>query len=676
MAIEKSPDSLPAGWIRESKERPNGRTDWLYINLKTGEKCRSKIEVSRHTKSGNLCSDMPRPNRRFSRDNKKQLVVQMEDLPEWLPTGWSMETKTRGSGTTAGKTYKCYISSTGSKFYSKGEVFRYLENGKIRGHTSEPNKRDAAIHCHLSELKKIDTATHCHSSKPNKRDPAMHCLTSEQKKRDAAMHCPTSEPNKSGVAMHSTKSASKVVVEKHTEEGLPPGWIKEVKVTKVAGRTRKDPYYIDPVTGYEFRSKKDVFRYLESGDLGKCAIRPKKRQISDMESIDGEVSAPTAAKTHKIAGNATRRCLFTGQSSISSKVVDDELVLESSSVVEKCLSLPFCSLDGETSQMISDHQEFEGINNVEGKMALAEAGFISAPAAEVFQDRQPLEKLRSAEGENSKLTSAAQEAGGLENTVDKIVCGKKGIVSSPEERHSSEKPRDADGESAELIGEALEYGGLENMEEKMLCAEKIPISAPAEAVSPEKHPSKKLHSADGNSSEPVSIAQHESEGLENMEHEIVRAENGLISAPSAEVSPEKQPSGKSLGKRKSTAQLRTISTQDGKKTLLPRRASKRLAGLEAELAPDLDMSERALRMVGRQSVNVEENPASVVNPSSHNHQASKEVDPPLEAAAEVVTTPLTSRGSVVLLDENASKEGEKPTHDKVAPEEPNRKFDR
>ncbi|XP_042506528.1 methyl-CpG-binding domain-containing protein 13 isoform X2 [Macadamia integrifolia] len=773
----------------------------------------------------------------------------MEDSPEWLPTGWSMVTKTRKSGMTAGRTYKCYISSTGSKFYSKEEVFRYLKNGKIQSHTSEPNKRDTATHCHSAEPNKIDTATHCHSSKPKKRDAAVHCPTSEQNKRDAAVH--------------STKSASKVVVEKHTAEGLPPGWIKEIKVTQMAGRTRKDPYYIDPVTGYEFRSLKDVFRYLESGDLGKCATKPKKRQISDMESIDTEISPPTAAKTHKIAGNATRRCLFTGRSSILSKaVVEDELVLESSSVVEKCLSLPFFAVDGETSRTISDHQEFEGIKNVEGKMVVAESMSISASGAGVSQDTQLLEKFHSVEGKNSKLISAAQKSGGLENTEEKIFCAEKGLVSSSEangfaekrssekphdadgestvlisealesaglenmeekmisaekspilvpaadikqpseklhsadekssepvsiaqqeseglenmehkianaenglisapsavvspdkqplgkslgkrktraqlrtistqdgkelplprraskriaglqaelapdlentvekiicakkclvsppeadviaEKHSSEKPHDADGESTELISEALESGGLENMEEKMLCAEKGRISAPAADASPEKQPSEKLHSADGKSFEPVSIAQQESEALENMEHKIVNAGNGLISAPSAEVSPEKQPSGSSLGKRKTRAQLRTISTQDGKELPLPRRASKRLAGVEVELTPDLGISERALRMVAKHSVNLEANPAIGVSPNSYNHQAPKEANP-LDAAGEVVTTdPLDTAGEVLttphasLLNENASKVGENPNQDEAAPEEPAGKFE-
>ena len=40
-------------------------------------------------------------------------------------------------------------------------------------------------------------------------------------------------------------------------------------------------YYIDPVSGYAFRSLKDVDRYLESGEIGRNAFKPK--DSSDME---------------------------------------------------------------------------------------------------------------------------------------------------------------------------------------------------------------------------------------------------------------------------------------------------------------------------------------------------------------------------------------------------------
>ncbi|XBI44290.1 hypothetical protein VPH35_108941 [Triticum aestivum] len=40
-------------------------------------------------------------------------------------------------------------------------------------------------------------------------------------------------------------------------------------------------YITNPVSGYEFRSLKDVQRYIESGDTSKCNVRPKKRTAQD-----------------------------------------------------------------------------------------------------------------------------------------------------------------------------------------------------------------------------------------------------------------------------------------------------------------------------------------------------------------------------------------------------------
>ena len=44
-------------------------------------------------------------------------------------------------------------------------------------------------------------------------------------------------------------------------------------------------FYKDPVSGYVFRSKKDVLRYLASGNLGSCAFRPSRRQIQDEDKL-------------------------------------------------------------------------------------------------------------------------------------------------------------------------------------------------------------------------------------------------------------------------------------------------------------------------------------------------------------------------------------------------------
>lgn len=91
----------------------------------------------------------------------------------------------------------------------------------------------------------------------------------------------------------------KVKVEKAAAEGLPPGWIKEVKMTKKFGKVRRDAFYVDPASGYVFRSMKDALRYVETGVLGKLAFKPKDTDETDEDMHDGE--SPTEAKKQKVA---------------------------------------------------------------------------------------------------------------------------------------------------------------------------------------------------------------------------------------------------------------------------------------------------------------------------------------------------------------------------------------
>ncbi|XP_051201021.1 uncharacterized protein [Lolium perenne] len=63
---------------------------------------------------------------------------------------------------------------------------------------------------------------------------------------------------------------------------LPDGWLREARPRKNGTTNKLDTYYIDPASGYEFRSLKDVQRYVESGDINKCSCRPKKRTIQDV----------------------------------------------------------------------------------------------------------------------------------------------------------------------------------------------------------------------------------------------------------------------------------------------------------------------------------------------------------------------------------------------------------
>ncbi|KAA8533745.1 hypothetical protein F0562_031262 [Nyssa sinensis] len=193
-------------------------------------------------------------------------MVDQESSADWLPAGWTTEVKVRKDG----RKDKCYVDpSNGLKFYSKPEVFRYLKNIEIN-------------HSKFKEKKK--------------------CI--------------------------SEHSAVNSVVEKVVAEGLPPGWIKEMRVRKQGHKMRRDPYYTDPVSGYVFRSMKDVLRYLDTGELGRLASKPKDKGSDSMELEDDKISSPPIPEGQKLAGSETNRQILQNQSLKLDEAVKDEQNLE------------------------------------------------------------------------------------------------------------------------------------------------------------------------------------------------------------------------------------------------------------------------------------------------------------------------------------------------------------
>ncbi|XP_019465030.1 PREDICTED: uncharacterized protein LOC109363276 isoform X2 [Lupinus angustifolius] len=95
------------------------------------------------------------------------------------------------------------------------------------------------------------------------------------------------------------KISDNVVVKEVIAEGLPPGWVKKTRITTKEDTIRKDSYYIDPVSGYAFRSLKDVDRYLESDEIGRNTFKPKDgsdlMSKPDKFSSAGVTSNPTSS---------------------------------------------------------------------------------------------------------------------------------------------------------------------------------------------------------------------------------------------------------------------------------------------------------------------------------------------------------------------------------------------
>ncbi|KAK4363117.1 hypothetical protein RND71_018358 [Anisodus tanguticus] len=140
-------------------------------------------------------------------------------LPSWLPDGWKVEVKARKKG----KKEKWYSDpSKGLEFCSKADVLRYLSS--------------------------VDS--------------------------NCSKNSDTKEMEKKGTGKVSTEAA--------TSEGLPSGWIKELKVRRKGRKIRKDPYYIDPVSGQTFRSMKQVSQFLETRESGKSECKPGDQPFSSV----------------------------------------------------------------------------------------------------------------------------------------------------------------------------------------------------------------------------------------------------------------------------------------------------------------------------------------------------------------------------------------------------------
>lgn len=153
-------------------------------------------------------------------------------LPYWLPAGWKVEVRARKKG----KKEKWYIDpSKGLKFCSKVDVLHYLSS--------------------------VDS----------------NCSKSFNTKE------------------MENKSTGKCFTEKAASEGLPPGWIKELRVRRKGRKIRKDPYYIDPVSGQTFRSMKEVSRFLETRESGRSESKPGDQGPGTLELGEPFSSLPAEA---------------------------------------------------------------------------------------------------------------------------------------------------------------------------------------------------------------------------------------------------------------------------------------------------------------------------------------------------------------------------------------------
>ncbi|GKV23097.1 hypothetical protein SLEP1_g32874 [Rubroshorea leprosula] len=214
--------------------------------------------------------------------------------PDFLPVGWSLQSQLQKTDPEI--TYHANLDTAldaAQKIYSKDDLIQHMKMGNPRSNDPQPTSGQI----------RLSNNDHVHTVARANEHPEwlpdgwfvelkMRKSGASLGKREKSYFDPST-----GFRFY---SKPQVVTEKYVADELPPGWIKELKVRKSACGKKKDPYYTDPASGYVFRSKKDVFRYLETGEISRCAFLPKKRKIIDQKCTNDETTPLSAAKRHSL----------------------------------------------------------------------------------------------------------------------------------------------------------------------------------------------------------------------------------------------------------------------------------------------------------------------------------------------------------------------------------------
>ncbi|XP_059638811.1 uncharacterized protein LOC132281091 isoform X2 [Cornus florida] len=563
MVAESSPGRLPAGWTLQVHIK-NGRRVTGYSNVETEQKFYSKNDVIHNVKMGNVCTPKPvsKQNKRRSEKKPTPLAVKTNGFPEWLPNGWIMEVKTRERGSRIGTKYKCFIDPvTKCKFYSKPAVYQYLKTIKCSSGASEQKEIDV----HSASNHYIDQSAGGKSSLNAKGSQNLKSVTGES--------CASEE--------------NKIVVERVTVDGLPPGWIKEIKIQKKANGIRKDPYYTDPVSGYIFRSKPDVLRFLETGDISTCAIKPRKRAINDLELLNDKIS-------HCIDQSAG------GESSLNVEVSQNlkSPTGKSHASKKKKIVVERVTADGLPPGWIKEFKIQKKANGIRRDPFYTDpvSGYIFRSKPDVLRFLKTgdistcaIKPRKSAINDlellNDNISSQSASNGQKDTTRRRLFSGKGSGDMSNSVDPDTEGSNKMQGKSGYAYSMATSSLTQEILEEKQLHDDVIEKTAESKE-----------------SSVPSSSALPQTKGSNRNHGKRPFAENGPASTPATDILQEvKLPQNgmEKLSKRKNQID---ISRRKRKIALNSScRSSKRLAGLKPYQAPDLGLGEPVFQAVGSDS---------------------------------------------------------------------------
>lgn len=497
--------------------------------------------------------------------------------PEWLPAGWSVQFREQKRGR---KTVIYTHLETGKKLFSKVAVIRHAEMASTRGEEPQPTntkKSSDKSHSQLAantdecpewlpdgwkvELKTRKTGTQVGRDYKCYIDPSTECRF--YSKPEVFRYLKT-------VKRKSCKSRNHkmVVVEKHHVEDLPPGWISEIKVRKVANRIRRDPYYTDPVRGYVFRSKKEVIHYLQTGETSRHTIKPKSMGANDLMLINDEIAASPSSATKKqnLKHPVTRRQLSEAKKSSETSG----------------LELP----ETESSKL---------------------------------QDKRPTKSI----GALAPKTEVVLENHLNENLVEECVENKEDCCpswsSQPNAEPSGKNICKRSSQPKAELSDKRETKRSKLQDKRLIAESKVALAPTAEAV-PQKHLTESMvekcaetkeDCSPSKSSQPKAELSNKREGRTTLvEVDSSSTDPGKVIFSKDE--PALTPAAYTLNKKNSfksqmekndirRPQIDARKSKNKEKLNLPRRSSKRLAGLEPEPVNNLVSSVQALEVATRKS---------------------------------------------------------------------------
>nr|KJB39638.1 hypothetical protein B456_007G022700 [Gossypium raimondii] len=313
-----------------------------------------------------------------------------ETSPDWLPAGWTQEFRFQKTG----RRITHYVNlATGQKFFTKDDLIRYT---KTETKTESKQYDDRLLT--LKQITKPSTNSQVNiyvdpsTGLRFYSKPAVFRFLKQAEQRNR-------KTNKKKQAAYSRK---KVVIEKSTVDDLPAGWIKEIKIQRNANGVRKDPYYTDPVSGYVFRSKKAVLHYLETGEIARSAFLPPKSN-DDQNLTDEDGSQLPEAKRQKVKLLATKRQLVTDGETSDLSGLETEISKEGQ-IDEDCADTGLATeRNPKTAEKSSQSSSIahKASNGEQGKIVSAD-NMLASTAADDEKEKSNISSSNSGKSKNKK----------------------------------------------------------------------------------------------------------------------------------------------------------------------------------------------------------------------------------------------------------------------------------